>query len=66
MKWIINTPAKTGDVRIRKIFAWLPVRCNHWDKKVAMMSEYFVWLEYYSVAEEYRDEWVITSKEVIN
>lgn len=44
MKWIDNKP-KEGDRRIATRFAWNPIS----------IDGYKVWMEYYTVEEEYRE-----------
>ncbi len=49
MKWKIKQEPKLGNIRCRRVFAWMPT----------VVGEYIVWLERYEVKEEYiMDEWV--------
>jgi hypothetical protein len=65
MKWPVKQPANVGDTRNRKVFAWLPTICNHWDKTSALNHSYHVWLEHYKITEEYKEDWVVISRGVI-
>jgi hypothetical protein len=47
MMWIANPTPKQGDVRVRRKFAWWPI------KFLVDTDLYYVWLESYQVTELY-------------
>ena len=54
MKWEIPQPAKIGNVRIVEKFAWLPKKCVGNVSDFGIWTQYRVWLEYYTVTQEYK------------
>lgn len=55
MRLLFKSQPRSGDVRQRRAFAWLPVEYRHGDGKPAAL-----WLEFYTREEQFREAYSLT------